>query len=244
MKLAVPTCTAVAPARMNSSASVAFMMPPMPMIGTLTARATSQTMRSATGLIAGPERPPVMLASTGRRFLRSIAMPIRVLISDSASAPASTQACAMATMSVTLGESLTISGFLVTARQALTTLAAHAGSVPKTIPPCLTLGHEMFISSAAISGISSRRRAISAYSSMVPPKKLAIAGVSTERRKGTLLAMKASMPTFCRPMALSIPPGVSTIRGVGLPARGLRHSPLVTKAPIVRKSTCSANSWP
>ena len=61
-------------------------------------------------------------------------MPINVLISDSASAPASAQALAMPTMSVTFGESLTISGFFVAARQAATTLAALAGSVPKTMP--------------------------------------------------------------------------------------------------------------
>ena len=36
-KLAVPTCTAVAPAIMNSSASRASAMPPMPMIGIFTA---------------------------------------------------------------------------------------------------------------------------------------------------------------------------------------------------------------
>ncbi len=36
-KFAVPTCTAVAPAIMNSSTSAAVAMPPMPMIGSLTA---------------------------------------------------------------------------------------------------------------------------------------------------------------------------------------------------------------
>ena len=59
----------------------------------------------------------------------------------------------MATTSVTLGESLTINGFLVTARQADTTDAAQSGSVPNTMPPCLTLGQEMLTSSAATSGI-------------------------------------------------------------------------------------------
>ena len=39
-KLAVPTETAVAPARMNSSASSAVAIPPIPIIGTLTALAT------------------------------------------------------------------------------------------------------------------------------------------------------------------------------------------------------------
>ena len=36
-KFAVPTCTAVAPAMMNSSASSAVAMPPMPMMGSFTA---------------------------------------------------------------------------------------------------------------------------------------------------------------------------------------------------------------
>ena len=36
VKFAVPTCTAVAPAMMNSSASRASAMPPMPMIGIFT----------------------------------------------------------------------------------------------------------------------------------------------------------------------------------------------------------------
>ena len=39
-KVAVPTCTAEAPAMRNSSASLAFVTPPAPMIGTLTAWAT------------------------------------------------------------------------------------------------------------------------------------------------------------------------------------------------------------
>ena len=37
-KFAVPTCTAVAPAMMNSSASRALAMPPMPITGIFTAR--------------------------------------------------------------------------------------------------------------------------------------------------------------------------------------------------------------
>ena len=212
------------------------MMPPMPISGTFTARATCHTMRKATGLIAGPDNPPVTLASTGRRVFTSIAIPTNVLMSESASAPASTQALAMATTSVTLGESLTIKGLLVAARQAATTPAAQAGSLPKRMPPSLTLGHEIFISSAATSGTASSRRTISAYSSTVPPKKFAMQGVSTVRRNGVLPAMNASMPTFCRPIALSMPAGVSTMRGVGLPARGCNDRPLVTMAPMLCRS--------
>src|SRR6185312_11000520 len=66
-KLAVPTCTAVAPARRNSTASSVVAMPPMPITGIFTARASSHTMRRAIGLSAGPERPPVLLARRGRQ---------------------------------------------------------------------------------------------------------------------------------------------------------------------------------
>src|SRR5437773_1316942 len=38
------------------------MMPPMPTTGTRTAPTSSCTMRSATGLMAGPERPPLAVA--------------------------------------------------------------------------------------------------------------------------------------------------------------------------------------
>ena len=40
-KVAVPTCTAVAPAIMNSSTSAADVMPPIPMTGIRTRRAHS-----------------------------------------------------------------------------------------------------------------------------------------------------------------------------------------------------------
>ena len=69
-KFAVPTATAVAPASMNSTASVAHEMPPMPSSGTSTALRTSHTMRSATGFTAGPDRPPTPRASCGAAALR------------------------------------------------------------------------------------------------------------------------------------------------------------------------------
>ena len=68
-------------------------------------------------------------------FLRSIRMPITVLIRLTASAPASSHALAMATMSVTLGESFTITGLVVTAFTARVTSAAASGCVPKLMPP-------------------------------------------------------------------------------------------------------------
>ena len=55
---AVQTCTFCAPSAMNSAASRQVEMPPMPEIdmpGALPSRAISPTMRSAIGLIAGPQ---------------------------------------------------------------------------------------------------------------------------------------------------------------------------------------------
>ena len=91
--------------------------------------------------------PPVLFASSGLRLRRSMRMPISVLMRLSASAPASSQARAMETMSVTLGESFMITGLVVTSFTARVTSAAILGSVPKLMPPPWTLGQEMFTSS-------------------------------------------------------------------------------------------------
>ena len=66
--------------------------------------------RTATGRMAGPDSPPVTPASTGRMVSVSMTIPSRVLISDRPSAPAETQALAIATMSVTSGDSLANTG--------------------------------------------------------------------------------------------------------------------------------------
>ena len=50
------------------------------------------------------------------------------------------------------------------------------------------------------------------------------------------------MPGFCRPTALSIPPGVSAMRGAGLPKRGSRVVPLTLIAPRQFMSYHWANS--
>lgn len=65
MKLAVPTSMAVAPARMNSIASRPFMIPPKPITGMFTAFAVCQTILTAIGLTAGPDRPPVYVDKYG-----------------------------------------------------------------------------------------------------------------------------------------------------------------------------------
>src|SRR5436309_5959859 len=56
--VAVPTCTADAPAMRNSSASFAFVTPPAPMIGIDTACATWSGRCTAMGRSAGAARPP------------------------------------------------------------------------------------------------------------------------------------------------------------------------------------------
>ena len=94
-------------------------MPPMPTTGMFTALAACQHMRSATGRTAGPDMPPTTFLSTGRRVRMSTAMPVSVLMSEIASAPPSSAALATSAMSATLGESLTINGFLQCARTAL-----------------------------------------------------------------------------------------------------------------------------
>ena len=79
-------------------------------MGRSTAWATSQTIRTATGRTAGPDRPPVFIFSTGCRVFTSMRIPRRVLMSERASAPAPATARAISVMSVTLGESFTITG--------------------------------------------------------------------------------------------------------------------------------------
>ena len=89
----------------------------------------------------------MVFAITGFFVLRSILMPSRVFMRLIPSAPASSQAFAMLTISVTLGESFMITGFLVTALTALVTSAAARGSVPKLIPPPCTFGQLTLTSS-------------------------------------------------------------------------------------------------
>jgi dihydroorotate dehydrogenase (NAD+) catalytic subunit len=77
--------------------------------------------------VAGPDTPPCTLPITGRRVPTSIAMPEIVLITASASLPASMQSLAFSRMSVWFGDSLVINGFFVARRQAATTRALISG---------------------------------------------------------------------------------------------------------------------
>ena len=77
-------------------------------------------------------------------------------MSEITSAPASSTASAISVMLVTFGESFAITGFSDAAATARTTAAAAWGSVPKTMPPSLTFGQEILISSAATPATLSR----------------------------------------------------------------------------------------
>ena len=102
----------------------------MPRMGSLTAFATSHTIRTATGRTAGPDSPPVFIFRIGRRVFTSMRIPRRVLMRDSASAPASATARAISVMSVTLGESFTITGTEACFFASSVTSAASSGRVP------------------------------------------------------------------------------------------------------------------
>src|ERR1035438_4288920 len=101
-------------------------------------------MRSAIGLMAGPDNPPVTLLRRGRRVSASMDMARNVLVRLTASAPESATTLAMWEMDVTLGESLTMSGRLLAFFARLTRYSSEPGSEPNAMPPAWTLGHETF----------------------------------------------------------------------------------------------------
>jgi hypothetical protein len=153
-------------------------MPPMPITGIFTARAACQAMRTATGRMAGPDKPPVPKARRGRRASTSTTRPSRVLMQDTASAPASSEARANTAMSATFGESLGMTGSRVAFRTAETTSEVIRGSPPKAIPPFFTFGQEMLISTPATPSAWSTMRVTSAYSSTVSPQTFTSTAVS------------------------------------------------------------------
>src|SRR3984893_4490533 len=229
---------------MNSSASRASAIPPIPRMGIRTAWRHSYTIRTAMGLMAGPLRPPTMFESFGRRVSTSMTMARNVLTRDTASAPASSAARANDATSVTFGVSLGITGNRVTFRTALTTANVPVRLQPKVIPPSLMFGHEMLSSMAATPSASDRMRASSTYSSMVVPQMLTMTVACLTRSSGSFSSTNRWTPMPCSPMAFSMPAGVSTIRGGGWPSRAVRNSPLTATPPSEARSTVSAYSTP
>ena len=76
-------------------------------------------------------------------------------------------------------------------------------------------------------------RASSTYSSIVVPQMLTKTMARRSRSSGSFSRMKRWTPMPCSPIALSIPDGVSTIRGGGCPSRSARNRPLTATPPSV-----------
>ena len=210
-------------------------MPPMPRIGTSGIAACTCHTRG--------RRPGGSPGRTGRRSRRR-GRAQRVGVDDhpeqrvdhrQAVAPASTTARATATMSVTSGESLAKIGTRVGERahrrddrrgrdgvageDLAAVLDVRAGDVDleqrEPRAPRNLRGEDGVFLDAELPAIETTARAPCSSS------------------HGRSLSRKASMPGPCRPIELSMPLGVSAIRGVGRPERGLRMMDLVTTAPSV-----------
>ena len=152
------------------------------------------------------------------------------------SAPASTTPRAIDTKSVTSGESFAIMGSSppIVRRTPSMTRREASGSQAKTRPLFSTLGHEMFTSIALIPDTERNFRARVEYSSTVSPAMETIIRAFCSVRYGISLARNASIPGPCKPIELSIPLGVSAIRGVGRPGLTFDITDLVTMPPISR----------
>jgi hypothetical protein len=105
-------------------------------------------------------------------------------------------------------------------------------------------GHEMLSSSAATPSASDSTRATSTYSSRVVPQMLTKTVTPRARSSGSFSATNRWTPMPCRPIAFSMPAGVSTMRGGGWPSRSARNRPLTATPPSDARSTTSAYSVP
>ena len=136
----------------SSTASAPVATPPTPTIGRFgRAACTSNTARTATGWMARPDRPPPPPPSAGRRCSRSITMPITVLTSVTADAPASCAAAATATSWSVLGLSLAHTGRPQT-RDAAIASAVAVGECAKRCDPPSRFGQLRFTSTATTDG--------------------------------------------------------------------------------------------
>jgi hypothetical protein len=129
-------------------------------------------------------------------------------------------------------------------RTALTTWWVPVRLQPNWMPPSLMFGQEMFSSSAATPFASDSTRDTSTYSSIVDPQTLTITVAPSRSSSGSFSRTNRRTPMPCRPIALSIPDGVSTMRGGGWPSRSARNRPLTAIAPSEDRSSRSAYSTP
>ena len=148
-------------------------------------------------------------------------IPTNVFIAESASAPPFSAATPIAAISVTLGLNFMINRRSVNFRRRVVSCSVRSQSTPNSIPPAFTFGHDIFISYPTIfEDTSSVNSNTSQYSSSVLPAIFMMIGVLSSSYKGIIFLMYASTPIFANPIELSMPDGVSTIRGGGFPSRG------------------------
>ena len=104
------------------------------------------------------------------------------------------------------------------------------------MPRFSTFGQEIFTSSAEMPATPRSRRAREANSSAVSPAIETITRAFCSTNQAKSFAKNASIPGPCNPIEFNIPLGVSAMRGVARPARGLVMIDFVTTAPISRRS--------
>src|SRR6266511_3512816 len=108
------------------------------------------------------------------------------------------------------------------------------------MPPSLMFGHEMFSSMAATPSQSESIRDTSAYSSSDVPQTLTMTRAPSSRSRGSFSRTNRWTPIPCKPIALSMPDGVSAMRGGTWPSRSVKNSPLTTAPLIIYASTTSS----
>ena len=116
----------------------------------------SRIFANATGLIAGPDRPPVIFFIFGFLVLMSKDVPTKVLIAETALPPFSLTTLAKSDIRETFGESLMMIGFFVTLLTFSVILPTALRSFPNSRPPSFTFGQETFISNALIASSPSQ----------------------------------------------------------------------------------------
>ena len=116
--------------------------------------------------------------------------------------------------------------------------------MPKVRPPASTFGQLMLISYASAWPSSSRASRTCTYSSMLWPETFTMEGTPWALIHGRSTSHRCLTPGFCRPMELSMPLGVSAMRGESLPSHPLSETPLVVTAPMRDTSTKSEYSRP
>ena len=185
---------------------------------------TCQTQRTATGRIAGPDSPPVTPARCGRIVSVLITMPSRVLITDTPVGAGAHHGAGdrddVGDVRRQLGEASASRGSLCRLTAWITS-AADTGLAGEHLAAVLDVGagdvdldrRDPLARCAAARRASRTRRRCRRRSrrSCAPRARAATRGPCS---------MNASMPGPCSPMELSIPLGVSAMRGVGRPERG------------------------